>query len=86
VLVQLILLAAVALVAALAAAYLLGEWRGSRGLYEPLPPTDLRVAPTDELHSVGHLEHSVVVELIPQITAREVEELDVRLGQVSEKN
>lgn len=87
-LIQMIVLSALALAGALVAAYLLGEWRGSRSLYEPQPPTDLALPPfaePDELELVGHLEDSIVVELLPPVTASDLEELDARLEQVADE-
>ena len=84
-LIQVIVLSTVALVGALAAAYLLGEWRGSRGLYEPVPPADLVPAPAREVELVGPLEHPVVVDLLPKVTASDLEQLDARLEQISDE-
>ena len=84
-LIQVIVLSALALTGALAAAYLLGEWRGSRGLYEPLPPADLVPSPAREVELVGPLEHSIVVDLLPKVTASELEALDARLEQIADE-
>jgi hypothetical protein len=83
-LIQMIVISALALVGALAAAYLLGESRGASGLFEPVPPADL-VLPTRDLEPVGPLEHPVVVDLVPNVTASELEALDARLEQVADE-
>ena len=89
-LIQMIVIIAIAFIAALAAAYLLGEWRGSRTQYEPLP-TDVRhtsaaelEATATEIEMVGHLEEAMTVELLPQVTAGELEQIDAILDRVNE--
>jgi hypothetical protein len=86
--IQMIVIAGLAIVGALAAAYLLGEARGSRTAYEPVP-TDLSYTPTPDFeaeeHLVSRLEESVVVDLLPQLTAEELEQLDARLADISDE-
>ncbi len=90
-LIQTIMLMGLALVCALAAAYLLGEAVGSRTQYEPVPPDDVHapfpepVAVTEQGEFIDALEHPVVVELLPQVTATELDELDARLEQVTDE-
>jgi hypothetical protein len=84
-LIEMIAIAGLALACALVAAYLLGEANGSRALYEPLPPPALpEPRPAQEQYElVGHLEDSVVVDLLPPVTATELEQLDAKLGHYS---
>jgi hypothetical protein len=89
-LIQMIVIFALALVAALAAAYLLGEWRGSRTLYEPLPsgiphtPSIGLESIVSEQEMVDNLEESISVELLPPVTSSDLEQIDALLGQIND--
>lgn len=90
-LVQMIVISGLALVGALIAAYLLGEARGSRHHYVPEPtglphtPTDLELDVEAAEELVAHLEETTVVELLPPVTARELQELDARLADIHDE-
>jgi len=66
-----IALIALALALALCSAYLLGEWRGSKHVYEPLPPATL--SPTEEVGVLASYE--IVDPATVPVTVVSVEEI-----------